>query len=84
MNIYLSLLFFSLKVCRMKTPGFVCHLPSSHLPSSVCRSEDGSIEIFWDSKLLVGKGIEANKPDLVIVDKVNQKWTFIDFCAPYL
>ena len=54
----------------------------NHLPSSVCGSEDGSIEIFWDRKLLVGKGIEANKPDLVVVDKVNQKWTFIDFCVP--
>ena len=31
---------------------------SNHLLSSVYRSEDGSIEIFWDHKLLVGKDIK--------------------------
>ena len=55
----------------------------NHLPSSVCKNDDNSIEIFWDRKLLVGKGIEANKPDLIVVDKANQKWTIVDFCVPW-
>ena len=27
--------------------------------------------------------MEHNKPDLVIVDKVNKKWTLIDFSVPW-
>ena len=54
----------------------------NHIPSSVCRNADNSIEIYWNRKLLVGKGIEANKPDLIGVDKANQKWTIVDFCVP--
>ena len=37
--------------------------------SQALSTEEGLIEIFLDHKLLVGKGIEHNKPDLVVVDK---------------
>ena len=40
-------------------------------------------EIYWDLKLLTGCGIEFNKPDLVIVDHADKKWTIVDFCIPW-
>merc|ERR1711965_562994 len=55
----------------------------NHLPSSVSRSKDGLYEIFWNRKILVGRGIEFNKPDVIIVDKAAKKWTIIDFCVPW-
>jgi len=55
----------------------------NHLPSSVSRSKDGLYEIFWNRKILVGRGIQFNKPDVVLVDKAAKKWTIIDFCVPW-
>ena len=54
-----------------------------HVPSRVCKSKDGLYEIYWDLKLLTGCGIEFNKPDLVIVDHADKKWTIVDFCIPW-
>ena len=54
-----------------------------HVPSSVCKSKDGLYELYWDRKILTGCGIEFTKPDLVIVDHVNKKWTIVDFCIPW-
>ena len=53
-----------------------------HVPSRVSKTKDGLYELFWDRKI-VGCGVEFNKPDLVIVDQVNKKWTIIDFCIPW-
>ena len=55
----------------------------NNLPSSVSKSKDGLYEIFWNRKILVGRGIQYNKPDVVLVDKVAKKWTIIDFCVPW-
>ena len=55
----------------------------NHLPSSVSRSKDGLYEIYWNRKILVGRGIEFNKPDVIVVDKAAKKWTIIDFCVPW-
>ena len=55
----------------------------NHLPSSVSRSKNGLYEIFWNRKILVGRGIQYNKPDVVLVDKAAKKWTIIDFCVPW-
>ena len=54
-----------------------------HVPSSVCKSKDGLFELYWDRKILTGCGIEFTKPDLVIVDHINKKWTIVDFCIPW-
>ena len=54
----------------------------NHIPSAVCSSKDGKVELYWNRKIEVGKGLEHNKPYLVIVDKVNKKWTLIDFSVP--
>ena len=53
-----------------------------HVPSRVSKTKDGLYELFWDRKI-VGCGVEFNKPDLVIVDQVNKKWTIVDFCIPW-
>ena len=47
----------------------------NHAPSSVSRSKDGLYEIFWNRKILVGRGIKFNKPDMVLVGKAAKKWT---------
>ena len=39
--------------------------------------------LYWNRKIDVGKGLEHNKPDLVIMDKINKKWTLIDFSVPW-
>ena len=49
----------------------------------MCSTNDGSFEIYWDRKIEVGKGLEHNKPDLIVVDKVNKKWTVVDFSVPW-
>ena len=53
-----------------------------HLPRSVCSTNDGSFEIYWDRKIEVGKGLEHNKPDLIVVDKVNKNGSLLT--SPYL
>ena len=55
----------------------------NHIPSSVCSTKDKQVEIYWDCKFEVGKGLEHNKPDVVIVDKTNKKWIILDFSVPW-
>ena len=65
--------------------GFIGNCAESlalYVPSRVSKTKDGLYEIFWDRKIL-GCGVEFNKPDLVIVDQVNKKWTIVDFCIPW-
>ena len=56
----------------------------NHIPSSVCSTKNKQVEIYWDQKIEVGKGLEHNKPDLVVVDKTNKKWIIVDFSVPFL
>ena len=55
----------------------------NHIPNAVCSSKDGKVELYWNRKIEVGKALEHNKPDLVIVDNVIKKWTLIDFSVPW-
>ena len=55
----------------------------NHIPSTVSRTKDGLYEIYWNRKIPVGVGLEHNKPDVVVVDKVKKKWTIVDFCVPW-
>ena len=52
----------------------------NHVPSSVCSTEDGNIELFWDKE--INLGVAENRPDVVVLDKVLKKWTLIDFSVP--
>ena len=54
----------------------------NHVPSTVCSDKDGKIEIFWDKE--IDLGVPENRPDVVVVDKEQKKWTLIDFSVPLL
>lgn len=53
------------------------------VPDAVRKSADGRIEVRWDQKLVTPTALEANRPDVVVVDKVNGKWTLVDFSVPF-
>jgi len=53
------------------------------VPDVVRKSADGRIEVRWDQKLVTPTALEANHPDVVVVDKVNGKWTLVDFSVPF-
>ena len=53
----------------------------NHVPSSVCSTEDGNIELLWDKE--INLGVAENRPDVVVLDKVSRKWTLIDFSVPW-
>jgi len=53
----------------------------NHVPSSVCSTEDGNIELYWDKE--INLGVAENRPDVVVLDKVSRKWTLIDFSVPW-
>ena len=53
------------------------------VPDAVRKRADGRIEVRWDQKLVTPTALEANRPDIVVVDKVNGKWTLVDFSVPF-
>ena len=53
------------------------------MPDGVRRSGDGDIEVWWDQKVITPTKFEANRPDMVIIDRNNRKWWLVDFSVPY-
>ena len=53
----------------------------NHVPSTVCSDDNGNIEIFWNKE--IDLGVPHNRPDVVVVDKEEKKWTLIDFSVPW-
>ena len=53
------------------------------VPDGVRKSEDGNIEVWWDQKVITPTEFDANRPDMVVIDKSNKKWWMIDFSVPY-
>ena len=51
-------------------------------PDSVRVSGCGKFEVWWDRKVVTPKELEANRPDLVFLDKENKHWTIVDFSVP--
>ena len=52
------------------------------IPDKVRVSKCGDYEIWWDRTVETPKKLEANRPDLVIVDRINSNWKIIDFSVP--
>lgn len=44
--------------------------------------ENGSDKILWNFSVQTDRGIEARRPDLIIIDKENNKHQIIDFAVP--
>jgi len=51
----------------------------NHVPSTVCSNENGNIELFWNKE--IDLGVQEKRPDVIVVDKEQKKWTLIDFSA---
>ena len=49
----------------------------------VRKSDDGDVEVWWDQKVCTPTKFEANRPDLVVIDRKNRKWWLVDFSVPY-
>ena len=46
-------------------------------------SEDGKVEIWWDRSVETTRKLEHNRPDITVLDRVAQRWTFVDFSVPW-
>ena len=53
-----------------------------HVPSSICSTKDGDVEIYWDRRVETVRGCEHNRPDVVVIERSERKWTLIDFSVP--
>ena len=52
-------------------------------PDPVRKSADGRYEVWWDQKVSTPTAFEHNRPDLVLIDHIDKKWTFVDFAVPF-
>ena len=46
-----------------------------HVPASVCRNVTGDVEIWWDSTVDTGRKLAHNRPDVVVINRRERKWT---------
>ena len=55
------------------------------VPDEVRRSDDGKVEIWWDRKVDTAKGLECNRPDVVVFDWRGNKaeCLIVDFAVPW-
>ena len=53
------------------------------VPDLVRKSADGRYEVWWDQKVNTPTALDHNKPDLVMIDRVEKKWTVVDFAVPF-
>ena len=51
-------------------------------PDKVRVSKCGRYEIWWDRKVETPKVLEANRPDMVCIDKEEKQWLILDFSVP--
>ena len=50
-----------------------------HLPASVCRNE---AEIWWDRTVETARRLAHNRPDVVVINRRERKWTLVDLSVP--
>ena len=53
-----------------------------HVPESVVTSSDGEVDLYWNRRVETVKSVEHNRPDVVVVDRKERKWTLVDFAVP--
>ncbi len=53
-----------------------------HVPGSVCRNGTGDVEIWWDRTVETGRRLAHNRPDVVVINRRERKWTLVDFSVP--
>ena len=53
------------------------------MPDPVRTSADGRYEVRWDQKVVTPTAFVANRPDMVVIDRVGKKWALVDFAVPF-
>ena len=53
------------------------------VPDEVRVSEDGQVEIWWDRGVETTQKMEHNRPDVTVLNRAAQEWTFVDFSVPW-
>ena len=51
-------------------------------PEKVRKSVCGNFEIWWDRNVETPRKLDHNKPDVVLINKLEKSWTIIDFSVP--
>ena len=52
-------------------------------PDAVRVSEDKMYEVWWDNTVATTTKLEHNRPDVVVIDRVQKKWLIVDFSVPF-
>ena len=52
------------------------------VPDGVRKSDDGMVEIWWDQTVSTPNKYDANRPDMMIVDRKSKEWFMVDFSVP--
>jgi hypothetical protein len=53
-----------------------------HVPSIVSTNKEGDVDIYWNMTVVTAKGVAHNRPDVVVVNRKERKWTLVDFSVP--
>ena len=53
-----------------------------HVPQTVIESCGGDVVIYWDKPIVTDRKVTHNKPDVVVIERKEKKWTIIDFAIP--
>lgn len=52
-------------------------------PDEVRVSKDQNYEVWWDRAVQTANTMESNRPDVVLIDRVQKEWIIIDFSVPW-
>ena len=53
------------------------------VPDGLQKSDNGLVEVWWDQTVATPTKFEANRPDMVIVDRRKKEWFVVDFSVPF-
>ena len=53
-----------------------------HVPQTVTEGCGGDVVVYWNKPITTDRKVAHNKPDVVVIDKKENKWTIIDFAIP--
>lgn len=51
-------------------------------PEPVRKRDDGVTEVWWDQKVCTPTKFEANRPDMMVIDRESKRWFMVDFSVP--
>lgn len=58
------------------------HFTPHHVYTPKTVLENQHSKVYWDLTLITDRGVEHNRPDMVVWDKLNKTATIIDFAVP--